>query len=354
MENIEQKTRKVIKISRRRIIVLIFFIVIVLIILGFVYINKMSRPFGISDGDVAMSTLPTAPGIGMMEDGSYQKNYDIMPVPPDYYGGQPSIQDTREFLKTSYSAEIKTRNVYDIVRDVKNAVAGADGRIDGMNSSEKYGYVSFVVAKDKFDAFKDEIESLVNAKLYTENVSSQNLLGQKQSIEEQADYLTKSLADLEKSKKDLDAQHAATVRSLANELFSVQSQLAVLRLEIANTEDNTQLAVLRSQENTLMQRESDIKQNQNTENKNYASQNADIQNQIKWMNDSLEGNIKQDIKFGENIETVNGHISVNWISCWQMAKLFSPIHPTIIVIIIVLGILYVMKRKKILPKIEVV
>jgi len=361
MENFEQGTRKVIKISRKKVIISVIVVVLILLVLGFSYMpdTNRNRPFGINDGGGAESALPTvsvpttAPGI-IAEDGNYQKGYDMMTVPPDYYGGQPTINDTREFLKTNYSAQIQTRDVSGVVRDVKNAVAGADGRVDSINSSEKYGYINFVVAKSKFDSFKEEIESLVHKKLYTENVSSENLLGQKQGIEEQANSITKSLADLEKSKKDLDARHSVTLKSLASDLSSVQIQLATLRLEIANTTDNAQLTILRNQELTLIQRESTIKQNQNTENKNYANQSANLTSQIKQMNDNLANNIKQDVQFADNIETVSGYISVNWISYWQMAKLFSPIHPTIIVIVIILGILYALKRKKVLPKIELV
>jgi Ca2+/Na+ antiporter len=123
-------------------------------------------------------------------DGSYNKGY-----------GNPSISDTREFLKTSYASEIKTRDVSDTVKDVKNSVKGADGRIDSLESSEKYGYISFVVPKSKFEAFRDEIESLTHEKLYTEDISSKNLLTQKQGIEEQETDVNYRLTNIQIEKE---------------------------------------------------------------------------------------------------------------------------------------------------------
>jgi hypothetical protein len=61
---------------------------------------------------------------------------------------------------------------------------------------------------------------------------------------------------------------------------------------------------------------------------------------------------KQDNQFADNIETVNGSVRITWISMWQMVKIFSPIHPTFIIIIlgIVLGVF--LNRKGKIPKVE--
>ena len=98
-------------------------------------------------------------------------------------GSSSSISDTREFMKTSYSGNIKTRDVKNISRDIRGIIRDMDGRIDNEDISEKYGRIDFVIPKSNLDDFRDEIESLVHAKLYTETTSSQNLLNEKKSID---------------------------------------------------------------------------------------------------------------------------------------------------------------------------
>ncbi|KKP60332.1 MAG: hypothetical protein UR64_C0011G0027, partial [Candidatus Nomurabacteria bacterium GW2011_GWE1_35_16] len=46
------------------------------------------------------------------------------------------------------------------------------------------------------------------------------------------------------------------------------------------------------------------------------------------------------------------YVSAQWISLWEMAVIFSPIHPTLVIIIlIILG--FVLFRKR-MPKVEIV
>ena len=342
MENIQPETGKVIRISKKKsLITVIILAVIILITLG------LYRMLGTTYGGVRSYNsiaLPTVPSGGI--NGGY--------YPEPYYNNQPDITDTREFLKTSYSAQIKTREVSSIITNIKNAVKGAEGRVDNINTSEKSGYISFVVPKTNFDEFKNEVQNIAGAKLYTENISSQNLLGEKQGIEQQGQVITQSLADLQKSKKILDSKHTAIIKSITNDLVNVEKELANVRLMESTTEDPTDLSQLRSQESEYIHRESILKQNQDAENKSYALESNSLQNQIAQANNNLTNNIKQDTTFTNNIETINGYINVNWVSLWEMAKIFSPIHPTIIVIILVLLILYFLKRIKVIPKIQFV
>lgn len=316
------KPRKVIRISRTKLIIGIIAIVtiVILIIVG---MNRSRRMYG------GMLDSASVPSMGIMATGGSVNLTEIpmmefgggnYPNSYPYQNGTPDITDTREFLKTSYSAQIQTKDVADKVRDVKNAVRDVDGRIDNFSSSEKYGYVSFVVPKDKFDDFKDEVELLVHKKLYTENVSSQNLLGQKQGIEEQKSSLETRLAQLEKQKKDLDAQYAATLTH-----YAVSEQDVEVR-------------------NNLIKEETRL----------YTEKSGILQGQINQTRRMLEGNAKQDTQFTNNIETVNGVVNVNWVSNWEMVKIFSPIHPTIIIIVLVITLIWFLNRKAYLPKIEIV
>ena len=130
---------------------------------------------------VRESSASIAPSSAMMDSKAYYP--DSYPYP--YYNQGVPATDTREFLKVNYNASMRTRDVQGLTRRVVTTVRGFDGRIDQESSSPEYGSVGFVIPQSKYDAFRDELESLVNSRFLTVNVSSQNLLPQKQSIEEQ-------------------------------------------------------------------------------------------------------------------------------------------------------------------------
>jgi len=343
MENTPLRAKKVIKISRRKMIIFV-----VILILGFVLFSLFNRKNNQYNNIGVVNETQSKGGISAPSAPS---------ISPTYYPNQyetSSVKDTREFMKVTYGASIKTRDVKSAMRDVKNSINEAEGRIDSLNESTKYSYVSFVIPKSNLNNFKSEIESLTNEKLYTENSSSQNLLGQKQSIEQQQTAAADSLAQLQKEQKDLTTKHKQIVSDLQTQITSIKNQLVAVRASIPATSDVNVLATLRNQEYNLSQQEASLQQNINIENSAYASSNLSYNNQINNVNAQLTNIKKQDVQFTDNIETVNGYISVNWISLWDMAKIFSPIHPTIIIIVLMLLTWYFLSRKNYLPGIELV
>jgi hypothetical protein len=342
MENMPLEGKKVIRISRKKLAV----VVVIILVVGFLFLknNRYSGPIYTMMGGIESSksiSLPTIP-------------YGSPSSRPDYYGGDSSIKDTREFMKVNYQAEIKTRDVKDVMRDVKSAINDADGRVDNFNETQKYASISFVIPKSELSDFKDEIESLTHEKLYFENSSAQNLLGQKQSIEQQEEYAQNSLADLQKQQKDLTITHTQIVNSLQKQITNTQKDLVSVRAIIFTTTDANTLVALRNQESILVQQETSLKQSLSSENKNYTNNNQNLQNQIDGVNAQIKNIEEQDEDFADNIETVNGYISVNWISFWNMAKIFSPIHPGFIITVLVLLAWYFLSKKNYLPSVELV
>jgi len=337
------RERKVIKVSRWKFILTIVVIVLALIVWGLFSVFT-ARVYQTGSSSNVTSLLPPD---------SYNESVSkTSMIRPDYYGGgQSDITDTREFLKTSYSAYIKTRQVEEVITSVKNMVKGADGRIDSISFSEKSGGISFVVPKSKFDSFKDEVESVTHKKLYTENVSSQNLLSQKQNIEEQTLNVNNTLASLKEQKKNLDIEHSQAVSKINSSISGIQSQLLIVIASLANATNTEVIASLRNQENILVMGETSEKQKLNAENISYNTNNNDLQNQIANTEQDLANVNKRDNNFTNNIETVNGYVSANWVSLWELAVIFSPIHPTIIIIILIIAIWYYLKRKSYIPKI---
>lgn len=353
-------TRKVIKISRKKFIITTIIVVVVLIVILVISLisGVFSRVGGGSryyDYDVMQqNSMPYDSGLGDVENESFDISTEMMP--PNSYNYRykeqtPTIKDTREFLKTSYNGSIKTRNVQDVTNEIKNIVKGADGRIDNFYSSEKIGGVTFVVAKSKFDAFREEIEKITHKKLFTETTSSQNLLTQKQGIEATTENIVNTLENLKNQKSALDTKHTQAVSSINKELTRIRAELVAVRAVIAVTTDPDVLISLRNQETSLVSQETSQKKLLNTENSNYKTQNQNLENSINNANNNLTNINEVDSQFTDNIETVSGHISVNWVSLWAMAKIFSPIHPTLVIIILVIAIRFYLKRKGHIPKI---
>jgi hypothetical protein len=335
----QTRTKKIIKVSRTKAVILL---AIIIAVLGFIFFQDNRLPYDV---------LTTATKMNSESNVSLPSVSPTVDVYPGQYGA-PSVKDTREFMKVSYGADIKTRDVKRAVRDVKSAINDANGRIDNSNETTTYAYISFVVPKSNFSDFKDAVESITNEKLIVESSSSQNLLGQKQSIEEQQQSAARSLAELQKGQKDLTAKHTQTVGSLQKQITDTQNQLAQVRAAIATTSDPNTLNNLRNQEYTLSQQEISLRQNLNSENATYATGNQNFKDQISNVNAQLANIKKQDVQFSDNIETVDGYISINWISLWDMAKIFSPIYPGIIIAVLVLLAWYYLARKNFLPTIE--
>jgi hypothetical protein len=347
MEETNTKPKRVVRISRRK-----FMLGLILVIIAFFAYNsyRQNRSY-----DIGVGIREEMPPMGTS--GSSQGNLPSVPE-RDYsypnYGGQPDITDTREFLKTNYSAQIKTRDVSDIVKDVKGAVRDVEGRVDSSQISERFGHISFVVPKSRFEEFRDQIESLTHEKLYTENISSENLLSQKQSIEEQDAAAKKYLATLEQQKKDQDAKHAQVLAALKRELENTQIQLVATRQSKGAATDQNQIAVYQNQENSLTSQEAEIKRREAEENRLYAARNETIKANIAQANQGVASVAKQDEQFTDNIETVNGSVAVRFTNTWEMAEIFSPIHPAIIIVVLIIVLLYLGMRKNYIPGVEFV
>jgi hypothetical protein len=346
MENTGSR-KKVIRVSKKAAI-FIGIIVVLGIIAGAIFLQPRGRVYetlggGTSTQNIAYpETASSTPAVAYPD--------KMMP----YYQDNSSVKDTREFMKVYYNTEIKTRDVKDVTRDVKSAIRDADGRIDNINEAPKYAYISFVVPKSKFENFKEEIEDLAHEKLVLENTSSSNQLGQKQYIEEQQENAETSLADLKKELATLNTSHAQAVKALQNSINANALELIRVRDSLAKTSDANERAALKAQETNLLKNSAALTQSLNSENQNFNTQSQSIKSRIAGAEKMLENIAEQDEDFTDNIETVSGSISVQWVSVWQLAKIFSPIHPAWEILILLVVAWYILKRKNILPGIEFV
>ncbi|OGN29363.1 MAG: hypothetical protein A3A33_01130 [Candidatus Yanofskybacteria bacterium RIFCSPLOWO2_01_FULL_49_25] len=219
-------------------------------------------------------------------------------VAPDYYPMPPQpgtdITDKREFLKTDYHAEIRTRDVSELGQRIRNIIKGSDGRVDGMNISDKYGYLNFAVPADKFDAFQSQIRGLVGSRFIVETINTQNLLPQKQSIEQQQEEINQKLTAVKNQRASLITRHNRTIASLQAQLQSAtgDQERAQITAQIAN------------------------------ENASYNKQLASLNSQINDYTAMLKNTDKQNTQLLNNVATVNGSISLRWIGVWEILDLY--------------------------------
>ncbi|OGE77843.1 MAG: hypothetical protein A2751_02240 [Candidatus Doudnabacteria bacterium RIFCSPHIGHO2_01_FULL_46_14] len=292
----------------------------IILVVNAVSVNYSSRTMMVS-----------APTAGVREEGSGSfampnsivqdsRNSLIRPWPSPSPGG--SITDTREFLKKDYNAQVRTRKIDELAGRIQTMVRGYDGRIDGYSASEKYGYVSFAIPASKLEAFRAEIKSIIRAKFYTEYVSSQNLLPQKQSIEQEQSQIEKTLGQLRADRDKLMIDHKKTLSSLQSQLNAANKELAALRAEV--TDDPERRAQIDARIAQLQPQKITLESRVYNENKNYEANLVSFDSQIASAESNLEAVEKQDQNLLDNVATVQGYITLNWISLWEIMDLYLP------------------------------
>jgi len=257
------------------------------------------------------------------------------------------ISDTREYLKIDYSARIQTRNVPNVVEKVEWIVRGVSGRIDQTSSGEKYGRVSFVIPKINLYEFRNEIEQITHSKLYTENISSQNLLNQKQDIERRNNEITESLDVLEQKKINLYIAHSQKISSIQAQIVSAKNQLETIRaeIELVDEDDEDELLELRRQETLFLKRITELEQDKTNENKSYTTENNKLLAQINQANGNLDAVVEEDAQLINTVDTVRGYIDVQWISLWNLSEVFSPTPMWLNIVLLALLLWWYLERR---------
>ncbi|MES3004990.1 MAG: hypothetical protein V4690_02670 [Patescibacteria group bacterium] len=244
------------------------------------------------------------------------------PYYPYPYPQNPNITDTREFSKIYYNPTLQTREVNDVRGEVERVVRNSDGRVDSSTSGEKSGYVSFVVPKDRLESFKDEIESLVGSRFYIEQTNTQNMLPQKQAIEQSLEQLDTTLKSLIKDRDGIVKNHNQNISAYNKRLEYINSEIARLNNEKvfypALEEENTKRISALQNEIFAIQKEI------SSENHTYQTNKNNIDNSIKYTEQSLDYTKTQDKNLMLDVETVTGSVSIQWISLWDYVDTYFP------------------------------
>ena len=276
--------------------------------------SSINSPIYSTKGRMALPVTPS-----FTESNGLSFDTSIYPRDP---GGLP-ITDTRQFLKTYYNATIRTRNVAEKVSKIEVSVRALGGRIDMSNSGEEYGYVSFAIPAAQLGTFREEIKSLTGKKLITEQLNSENLLPQKQSIEEAKKQAEKSLAGLKNEQAELGSNHAKVIGSYTSRLNGLNQEMTLLQNEWSSASSerkaqiNSRLAQIQTEKN-IIQAELE------NENKSYQNKLAEIKNRIKNAEIVLGSIQSEDQNLLENVATVTGNISLEKVNFWEIADIYMP------------------------------
>ncbi len=287
-------------------------------------VPPMVTEFAMPARDMALPQNSPGAASAMPEmDASYDSKYMGMPAPPYYYGGTASAKDTREFNKIYYGASMMARDVQKLTRRVETTVRGHGGRIDSMSSAEKYGSLSFVISESKFQAFRNELESLVDSRFLTVNINTQNLLPQKQAIEEQRDYTDMNLTEVASARKKATSDYSAKKAEIQYQVDANDREYEMLQVALASADQNTRPNIS-ARQSTLLSEQASLRSQLRTLESTYLATINSLDAQKRYLEQNADALGKQDEVLMEDVATVNGSVSIQWVSFWQVAQLYLP------------------------------
>lgn len=283
----------------------------------------------------AMNSLPSTQSL------SDTKSYPYYTVP-----GAPEVPstDNREFIKTDYSASIQTGRVAELAQRIQTIVRGFDGRVDSSGNSDEQGYVSFVIPAGRLDAFKTEVKSIAGAKFYTESLSSQNMLSDKRSLEDQQNQTNNTLSQLTADRDQLNVDHNKTIASLNMQLSAIAREAAGLKIQALNTINYDRQLQIQTRLADLQKQAKDLNVRLANENSSYTNQLNSLNYQIQDAQGTLDQLGKQAGDLLDTVATVRGTISISYISLWGILGLYLPAYWEVYVLIIAAFIAYYVHR----------
>jgi hypothetical protein len=269
---------------------------------------------------------------------------EYYPLPPSPYTREIPITDTREFLKIDYRAQIRTRHVEELAERLLLTIRGLGGRVDNTTYSQEYGFIQFVVPKDEFETFRSQIENMVRARFLIQNVSTENLLPQKQSIEEDRESLAGTLGALSTERARVVSAHTQAVAALQSRLQMVAEELRDLEAERGGTSKEKERRDARKKE--LVEERSALYAILVDENTTYAARIGALDARIRGANEDVGQNAERDHELQDTVETVRGTITFEWISVWEVIQLYGAAYWLAALFVVLAVISYLFPRRQ--------
>lgn len=255
----------------------------------------------------------------------YERDFvspDVSNVVPERAPGAP-ITDAREFMKTNYHARLRSRDVAETWQRVQTLVRGTGGRVDAANLGQRYGYIAFAIPAEKFSAWRDELRAAVPlARFFTEDISAENLLPEKQVIESRTDEASEQFGRRRADRETLGRAHRRTIGLLQSKLAVITNKLSELDKVISD--DAIEKANQAAHKQELIKEELNLRAQIKEENNVYAGKLAVLNGQISNAKSQLNQLARQDQALRDAVATVAGTISIDWISIFQIIALYLP------------------------------
>jgi len=256
--------------------------------------------------------------------------------------------DTREFMDTEYYATINSRDVYDDSEKTLTILRGNGARIDSANQSTKYARISFAMPQSSLEKMIDELKELAPGKFYVESTQSENLLKQKQSIEEEQKSAEQELERLEDQRQDIIDSYTQDINMWKDALDSANRKIESINKEKASTFEPGKVELL----NLEFTKEHAAKLKAESKIRMFESQyEIDLEaadRRISEQQATIQRLGEEDTALVQKTEIVTGTISLQWISVWGILNLYLPVRPILITLIII-GAWFLLARRRQAP-----
>lgn len=299
-------------------------------------------------GQGGSSPIPSVPVLTGTANNSI--SYDYYRNNYQQHNNNGTISDTRDFTKKSFTANLQTRKVEDTAKKVEVLVKGVDGRIDSSDISSTWATITFVIPKDNLNDFEEQLKTYTHKKLYTQRVSSQNLLGEKQNLERNQNSTKSSIASLTTQQQALkdnyskrSTQLKSNISTISQQVKTLQSSISRKGNELSVATDTLVITEISQQIDTLQRSLTAANQNLQTLNTELANTTSVFTSQMSILGYSLDQQSAtladlgtQTENFLDKVETVEGSVTVRNISYLELFDIFSPIKLSVIIIIAII------------------
>ncbi|MFA5991547.1 MAG: hypothetical protein WC794_04880 [Candidatus Doudnabacteria bacterium] len=275
---------------------------------------------------MAPLSLDGVPADSVMNEQSRTKTFagrgDVYAPAPSYQN--VPIKDNREFIKTSYGANVQARQVLQTAESTQVIIRGLKGRMDSFSASDKSAYISFALPEEKLNQLRTELKSLVGARFIIETTRGENLLPEKQSLEQQNSDAQNQLSQLRVERDQLVTKHSQVISSLKTQLASAKKELA--NIQERSAYDLTFAVANQARLEELQKQISGLNNQIINENNAYESNLAYQDEQIKYQTDYIAGLVKQDNNLMDSVATVQGTISFTQINWMEYVNAYIPLY----------------------------
>jgi uncharacterized phage infection (PIP) family protein YhgE len=260
-----------------------------------------------------------------------------------------TINDTREFLKTSYGAEIKTRQVKKLSTQITTMIRGYGGRVDNLSVDPEYGSINFVLPKSALASFRNELTGLIPDRFISENERSNNLLSTKQNIEFGQSVNQTELSALQTQRINELKKHNGIIAGLRNNFADLSRRIAELDKQIGDAKDvnSREYFNLAASQKELLDQRTNTNNRIVVENNRYNNEISNIDSQIKNTKDSLQQLAEQNQNLLNDVETIDASIYLEHISVLEVIELYVPSYVLWPLAIALIVLAYYARRRKI-------